>query len=420
MNAPVTEAPVFIPRERYTEESFARLEWKHVWPHSWLLAAREAELPSPGAWRQYELGRQSVLLLRDDSGVRAFHNACTHRGTRLLSERAGSGLQCVRCPYHHWEWHLDGRLKRLSDGAHFGRVGNPAELGLAPVRCESWQGFLWVNFDLEGPSLVESLGTLAARLEPYELGKHTLVRDVTVEWNCNWKVAMDNGNETYHVQAIHPQLLDLLDDVDTRPEVHGDHSCFWVRVGHPSHRLGRRESPPTELGRLLRKFDLREEDFAGKLEQVRPAMEKALRAQFQRRKIDYPGLTDAELVDNFHVHLFPNTMFNIMLPGYWLFRARPHPTDPQKMYFDFQDYERMPPGAPAPAVKHEHYRSTEVALDTVLDQDAAIMERIQQGMNSLSFDGLLLGALESRLAHMHEVLERRIYGAAGAGRERRG
>ncbi|HEY3493637.1 MAG TPA: SRPBCC family protein, partial [Polyangiaceae bacterium] len=182
---------------------------------------------------------------------------------------------------------------------------------------------------------------------------------------------------------------------------------FVVRLGAPSHRLGALADPPVELRRLLEKFGLDPGRFSGRLPEVRPELARALRQKLASQGTPYPDLDDAALIDNLHVHVFPNVMFNIMLPGYWLFRARPHESDPNRMLFDFQEYERVPEDRPRPRPRHTRHRHGEVSLDAVLDQDARIMHEAQRGLRSSAAGPLRLGAQEGRLRHFHEVLARR-------------
>lgn len=407
------ERPARIPPARYTSREFMELEWEHVWTRTWLLAGRSTDIPAAGDYFLYEIGRESIVVVRDASGaIRAHYNVCQHRGSQLVQAPRGH-LECFRCPYHGWEYQLDGRVRRITDASAFLR-GHASDIALSSVRCEEWQGFVFVNMDEAAAPLSDSLGSLAPALAPYELGTHALIRDLTVEWECNWKVCMDNSNETYHIQSVHPQLLDMVDDVDTPPEMHGDHSCFTVHMGVPSGRRGPSDGLPGELARYLGKFGLEERNLT--VAEVPAAIRAALRARLRREGIDYPALTDAQLADNYHVHLFPNVMFNIMLPGFWLFRVRPHASDPERMYFNFQEYERIGDGRPIPPRPTHTHHVGSVAIDTVLDQDAAIMSVVQRGLRSRGCPPLRFGAQEARLLHMHEVLERYVYGAAGSGR----
>jgi phenylpropionate dioxygenase-like ring-hydroxylating dioxygenase large terminal subunit len=408
-----------IPPERYTSAEFMRLEWEHMWRRTWLLAGRVADLSRVGDFFTFEIGHESLIVVRGvDDAIRAMYNVCSHRGTRIVSRSRGNCAH-LTCPYHAWEYHLDGRIRRITDPSLASLGAGPEALRLPTVRCETWAGFVWVCLGESAPPLHQYLGSIAHQLEPYLPDQHALVRDVTVEWDCNWKVCIDNSNETYHVRAIHPQLLEVLDDEDIRPEIRGDHSCFRVRFGVPSRRFPHGDEIPDGLRKLMEKAGVNPSTFRGRRGDVRDALKAAARARYAADGIDYPGLSDDELVDNFHVHVFPNVMFNFLLPGFWIFRARPHATDPNKMWFDFQEYERFP-ASREPQVRPEHrvVRAGEVALDTVLDQDAAIVPEVQRGMRSAACRPLRFAAQERRLLHMQETLERYIFGRAGAGRAR--
>jgi phenylpropionate dioxygenase-like ring-hydroxylating dioxygenase large terminal subunit len=93
-----------VPKARYLSPEFARLEQERLWSRVWQIACREEELPEPGAFVEYEIGDQSILVVRgDDGAIRAFANACLHRGTRL-----GAGRGCFEhgtstCRYHAWQ-----------------------------------------------------------------------------------------------------------------------------------------------------------------------------------------------------------------------------------------------------------------------------------------------------------------------------
>lgn len=395
-----------VPKDRYTSPAFQTLEWDKMWTRVWLIACLESDIPTSGDGFQFEIGPESILIVRQNDGdVRAFYNACRHRGTRLCVERRGR-METIQCPYHGWAWHGDGSLLRVSDPRSFSPSFDRNDWALRRVRCERWGGFVWINMDPGAVPLTEFLGEIMEVLTPYRLSEHTLIRDVTIEWDANWKLVMENGNETYHIQSVHPQLLEMVDDLETEPVLYDKHSRFVVRFGRPSHRCKDPSIGPV-LAAYMRKVGLTGNAAPTNVNDVREAMMKAQRKRFQREGIDYPALDDAALLDNLHVHLFPNAMFNIVLPGYWLFRVRPHPTDPTRTFFDFQEYEMFPlKNAKPRRPTHEKYKFGEVSLDSVLDQDAALMPLVQQGMSSRGFEGPLFGEQETRLIHMHEVLDR--------------
>ena len=117
-------------------------------------------------------------------------------------------------------------------------------------------------------------------------------------------------------------------------------------------------------------------------------------------------LNDDQLSDDYHYYIFPSLTFNTTALSFLFFRQRPHATDPNKMLFDLQTYLRLPPGAEAPPrPPHTQHRHGEVSLGLVLDQDSYNLPRVQKGMNSRAYPGLLINYRERRIRHMHKVLD---------------
>ena len=136
-----------ISKQRYTSRAYMEAEQRDLWPHVWLLAGFESDLPEPGSYFTHEVGRESVVVLRQEDGeIRAFHNVCMHRGNRLIEPGMGK-VRGITCLFHAWRYGIDGRLEEVLDEASFPQ-GCPREtLSLRPVRCEPWGGFVWINLD---------------------------------------------------------------------------------------------------------------------------------------------------------------------------------------------------------------------------------------------------------------------------------
>jgi hypothetical protein len=126
---------------------------------------------------------------------------------------------------------------------------------------------------------------------------------------------------------------------------------------------------------------------------------------------DFSELNDEQMVDDFHYTLFPNVTLNIHSRFTWVFRHRPHPEDPNRMFFDFWNLVRAPAHR-LPRPEREHHRASEGASlagipgGDVLDQDLYNLPRIQAGMRSAAFPGLHLSSQEIRVRHFHDVLAR--------------
>lgn len=407
-----------VPKARYLSPEFLTLELERVFPRTWLLAGSAADLDAPGSFFTFDFANESILVTRDETGVRAFHNVCQHRGRRLAPSGRGRA-SAFRCPYHHWEYGLDGSLIALPDAGAFAScrgfeslpiAAGASRLGLTPVACETWQGLVWVHLGDSPEPLSSYLGPLADRVAAYDLESFALEQDATIELDCNWKVSVDAFNEAYHLRAVHPQLLDVVDETAAELELIGKHSLLRVPFGAPSPSARR----PDEMNDLVRWW-LGDAGVDGSAFEgpVRAAREEARRALRARSDLRLERLSDEQLTDNYQFYVFPNATLNLYATRMMLLRHRPHPTDPGRMLLDQQQYVRVPQGAPRPArPAHESGRfGSGGSLGHVTDQDAHTLVRVQRGMRSRGFDALVLGAMEERILHMHRVLDHYLFGS---------
>jgi phenylpropionate dioxygenase-like ring-hydroxylating dioxygenase large terminal subunit len=196
-----------LPPWCYTSPAFYEREVERIFAAVWNFVGRADEVAKPGDYLVFDLVGRSVIVLRDRAGgLRAFANTCRHRGTRLLD---GSGnCRSIACPYHAWVYDLDGRLISslgMEETAGF----DPAAYGLAPVRLESWDGFLFVNFAAEGASLAAYLGDLPQRFASYRFADMVCVRRKEYDLACNWKLYVENAMEDYHTPTVHRKSIGL-------------------------------------------------------------------------------------------------------------------------------------------------------------------------------------------------------------------
>ncbi len=108
--------------------------------------------------------------------------------------------------------------------------------------------------------------------------------------------------------------------------------------------------------------------------------------------------------------IFPNATFNTHAGGFMLFRQRPHPTDPNKMLFDLQNFVLPSKGSNPVRAEHEHYKHGEISLGLVLDQDSYNLPRVQKGMQSSAYKGLHISHQERRIRHMHRTVDQYLFG----------
>ncbi|HEX3499941.1 MAG TPA: aromatic ring-hydroxylating dioxygenase subunit alpha [Stellaceae bacterium] len=194
-----------LPGECYTGDAFFRAEIAHIHRRNWLFAGRVEEIAAPGDYRAIETVGGPVILLRDREGsLRAFANCCRHRGSLLLE---GSGnIPAISCPYHAWSYRLDGSLIAAPDMDR--TIGfDKAEQGLAPVRLEIWQGFIFLNFDADAPDLATHLGNLPEMLGGYRFDEMVCTWRQEIECRCNWKLLVENALETYHTGLVHARTV---------------------------------------------------------------------------------------------------------------------------------------------------------------------------------------------------------------------
>ena len=165
--SPAERPTDLIPAERYVSREWAQREWDNVWMHSWHLVCRDQDIPDVGDYIEFELGDQSVLLVRtDDDTVTGYYNSCLHRGMQL---RKGCGSMTeIRCGYHSWCWNLDGSIAEVLDPYeyHPSLITDDA-LRLPEIRVETWGGWYFVNFDDDAVPLLEHLSPLAEELSAY-------------------------------------------------------------------------------------------------------------------------------------------------------------------------------------------------------------------------------------------------------------
>jgi phenylpropionate dioxygenase-like ring-hydroxylating dioxygenase large terminal subunit len=397
-----------IAKERYTSADFMKLEWERMWSKVWLMGCRLDDIPEPGNYAVTEIGPESILIVRQpDSRVRAFYNVCQHRGNRLMAARTGSA-ESFKCAYHHWEYKLDGSFQRIPDSETFPQ-GTPS-CGLPELPCDIWGGFVWFSLDPEVEPLLDFLDPIPEHLDPYHFDRMVLTRDYTVEWDCNWKTSVDAFIESYHVQGIHPQLLYYLDDLDIQIDCLGKHSRYLIPFATISDRVNETTEIPPLLKLIMREADMDPAQFYGRVPEVRRAVQKWKRKHGPKVGLDYRDLNDDQLTDDYHYLIFPNISLNCHADDLMLFRQRPHPTDPDKMFYDLQNYRLVKKNEEPPKrAQHLHFKHGEKTLGLVLDQDAFNLPGVQKGMHSAGFKGLWLGNQELRIRHFHKVIDDYIF-----------
>ena len=198
-----------VPTGRYTDPAFHELEKERVFARSWLFAGHESEWPEPGSYRLTTRSGAPIVIVRGDDGVlRAFYNACRHRGAPVTRDDCGTARR-LTCQYHSWSYGTDGTLKAVPDARSFPDLDTGA-LGLVPVRCETWDGWVFVNEDVDAVPLLEFLGPVASQMSEIDGPAMRAVGTQVHQLACNWKLMVDAFLEVYHVRTVHPDNAALL------------------------------------------------------------------------------------------------------------------------------------------------------------------------------------------------------------------
>lgn len=230
------ERPTLIPAERYYSPEFAALETHRMWPKVWQVACTVDHVAEPGDYFEYRCGPYAVLIVHGDDGtLRAFQNACRHRGNTLCAG-AGSGLRELKCGYHGWTWDLTGALKRIPNRKGFGAV-HMSDFPLIAANVETWERLVFVNLDVDAMPLRDYLEAVPQDISWCGLDDFRCYATMTIDVDANWKTIADGYSETYHVQTLHPELHRCMDDVFAPQTIWGRTGKSESMYGVPSPQL---------------------------------------------------------------------------------------------------------------------------------------------------------------------------------------
>lgn len=206
-----------LPNDVYTCSNFMAYERDHVLGKSWTGLGFVSDLPEKGYAKPITFMGLPLLMLRNKKDeIRVFHNVCSHRGMILINQ-AGKIQGALRCPYHAWSYDFDGNLISTP---HIGGMGeqkvkgfNRCDNGLKPVRSATWMGIIFINLSADAVDFAQTIKPLVDRWQTF-LGHSGYARmtspiedgSLQIEIQANWKLAVENYCEAYHLPWIHPDL----------------------------------------------------------------------------------------------------------------------------------------------------------------------------------------------------------------------
>jgi phenylpropionate dioxygenase-like ring-hydroxylating dioxygenase large terminal subunit len=195
-----------LPAWVYNHPDMTRLELERILTPSWQIVCHVNSIPNPGDYQTLDIGPESVVAVRNSKReIQAFHNVCRHRSSRIL-DGTGHCPGVITCPYHGWSYRLSGELLGMTMRETFPALDR-SQLGLRPVRTEIAFGFVFVCLAGDPPPLQSIWGEFLQDFAPYRFEDMVpLTPPYREEWPVDWKVAMDNYLESYHVPIGHPGL----------------------------------------------------------------------------------------------------------------------------------------------------------------------------------------------------------------------
>lgn len=418
-----------IDANRYTSVDYMAREWNNVWPRTWLFAGLVQDVQEPGEYFVFSIGTESILVACDDDGaIGAFFNVCQHRGARVMVNDRGWVKNFV-CPYHGWTYATDGALDVVPERERFSGGVPCEERSLPKIRVETWAGMVWVCMDPGAPELLDFLGPLPDLLAPYRLGDMRLTADQTVHLDANWKAVVDNFGELYHVEHIHPQHAQIFDCPTGKVTLfEGGHTAVDIIGFTVNSQLPIPELPTRHMSAQMVALGMDPQAYRGRVLDVRKDVQQVRREKGPELGYNYDLLTDEQLSDIVQYNIFPNLIVTVQPEDLLLMRARPHPTDPNKCFWDKLTL-RMPVAAEAQEMANLSFstrENVEVDLDArpehdefdqddiiagrksmtiTIDQDVHLIRDVQAGMRSRGFNTALLSDEEGRVQHFHDWLD---------------
>lgn len=416
-----------IPTERYTDPAFAKKELNTLWKKTWQFACREEHIPQVGDYYVYDLEHYSFIVTRaGKSDIRAYYNACLHRGTKLRASGTEGCASEFRCPFHGWSWNIDGTNKNVMCEWDFPHIDRD-KLCLPEARVETLGGFVFINMDENAPSLAEYLGPEAmSHITRWKMQDRYIVAHVSKVIPANWKLTMEAFMEAYHVLETHPQVAPSNGDANSQYDTFGEHvDRFISTLGVVSPHLKGRVSEQD----ILDQFTVGDSSMlAGadrKLkegETARQRMADMMRTMFeQATNTDLSGVSDSELLDCFSYTVFPNTFLfpGISLP--MVYRFRPVKGDHRKCLYEVfflrpvpKDGRRPEPASEVRLEEHQSFTEAEgmdPGFGAILDQDTENLLLEQEGLEASAKKGLTLGNYqEIRIRHFENTVEKYVNG----------
>lgn len=432
--------PLTYPVEAFISKEYAQAEGDRLWSKVWQHAGRVEEIPNVGDFLTYDIGADSIVIVRSaPDTIKAFHNVCSHRGRRLVD--VPPGAQCAHgnksgfvCGFHAWRYNLEGKCTFKLDEPDWKGALTEERTRLNEVKVDTWGGWIFINMDPNCVSLREYLEPAASILDPFELAKMRFKWRQWVIFDCNWKTAIEAFMEPYHVAGTHTQMLEHgqyyaysaayglhgVSGFDERdPSMKMKQSSTVTRAGKGKDARASTYALQNEIYTTVNKASTTEtlvnaaKRLVDELPEDTPA-DQVVKHWLERAKADdaergviWPTITPDQMSKaGLAWSIFPNMAILQGITFALCYRARPYGDDPHKCVFESYAIERYPEGG-APKTEWVYAAPTEANWGLVLSQDFSNMAAVQKGMRSRGFRGTLANPHQERkVTNFHRNLAR--------------
>jgi phenylpropionate dioxygenase-like ring-hydroxylating dioxygenase large terminal subunit/DNA-binding transcriptional regulator YbjK len=216
-----------LPGWVYWSPEFYELERECIFKCSWLMVGHVSQVPNPGDYMTLDaVGERALVIRGKDRVLRAFHNVCRHRASRVVLGEAGNCSGAIVCPYHGWSYSFDGKLRAVPAEETFSNLDKDRN-GLIELGLEQWMGIVFVRFTGDGPSVGSTMKEFDEEARQYRIEEmNPWGEPISLIENFNWKIFCENDSEGYHVPKGHPGLRRLFGTsyVDSQGSTQGSRS----------------------------------------------------------------------------------------------------------------------------------------------------------------------------------------------------
>ena len=410
------ESPQYLGSEdvdigRYTTREWHEKEVTNLWSRVWQFACREDDIPEVGDYVVYDIVRSSYVIIRTaPSEIKAYPNACLHRGRRL-KDHDGHCSE-IRCPFHGFTWTVDGQLRDVPARWDFDHVDG-GDFSLPECAVGTWAGFVMINPDPDAEPLGNYLGGIVEHFTVWDLADRYTQAHVAKVIHANWKIAQEAFCEALHVSATHPQIMAYLGDTNSQVDVWENFARVITAGGTPSPLLDQAPTPDEMLRSMM---DIRHDQESPipltEEDSMRAVGAAATRDRWRTAAGDrVDAMSDAEMMDSIDYTVFPNFhpwgAFNRIV-----YRFRPNGDDHRSSIMEcifLAPYSgEKPPNAPVHWLTAEETFIDAAELGTlgkIFNQDLFNMSRVQQGLETTRKPGVTLANYqESKIRWLHHKL----------------